>query len=156
MRFNKKSISQGEYQFAVDKIKEPYPPYIADTVNMVQKSAEEVLKYQGTGPLFFDYLDKGEREESTRISTNTLAWMEDQKAETGKYPEPDKIYEAVRKFGVQVETPSNLPPVPVTIKPAPPKNEPTYVVTDADFEAIPVGTEFYSAILGEWVIKEKE
>jgi hypothetical protein len=156
-RFVDQTITDGQYTYGLNRIKNPYPPYFAETLKGIQNSAKGIYKEQGAG-LFFgrDYIDAKERDAYVAKMSSLNNWVENYEKGTGKLPSPEETYEQMRQFGVSVGNPDTLPQRPVAVRPAPKQTDPTYVSSDADWDVLPVGAEFYDSITGQWMIKERE
>jgi hypothetical protein len=150
------AVNDDAYKWALSRVKEKYPVHIAATIKGALQEAENVLYHKGAGFFGNDWLDREEKEKIIEVKSSLLSWMEGVKTDTGKFPEPEQIYKFVNSQGIAVNTPKNLPVQRVVPKAAPKKGDPLYVVTDEDFASVPVGAQFYSELLGEWVIKESE
>jgi hypothetical protein len=155
-RYVNKTIDDETFKFAVGRIKEKYPLEFANTLKDAQLRVNKNLEQEGVGFFGYDWIDKEEKEKSKRTTMSLVSWAEDIKKETGKFPDAKSVYVKTRELGVSIDAPE-IQTKPIIIrKPAPPRTDPNYVVTDEDAARIPVGGEFYSEFLNEWVVKVKE
>jgi hypothetical protein len=144
-RYVNKSITDSMYKLAVNRIKNPYPQHVSETINGVLKAAQDELDEKGWA-FGFDWIDSGEKRAYINKSTSFLNWIEEE-SKDGKYPDGKAMYVKMNELGVAIETPANLPKAKRII---PNKTDSTYVTTDEARDNLASGTEYYDAVMGVW------
>jgi len=147
-RYVAKTITDADYKFALNKINNPYPVYVIQTINGVLDASKVAFEEKGWG-LFSDYIDRGEKKAYTEKTQGFLNWVESE-SKDGKYPNGEAMYNKMRELGVSVKTPQNLPKPPKAI---PKSSDDLYITTQEQANKLPSGTTFYDAVTGTWRIK---
>lgn len=149
LRYSEQTITDNDYKFALEKIKNPYPKHVAETINGVVKASENVLYHKGIGIFGNDWLDDAEEQSLALKNTAFLSWI-NAESQDGKYPDGKAMYEKMRELGVTIETPKVLPKQKRII---PKRTESNYITTDEDYDKLAAGTEFYDGVTGVWRVK---
>jgi hypothetical protein len=143
-RYKNGSITDDTYKFALNRIKNPYPVHVAETINGILEASKTKIAEEG-----FDWFDKGEKQAYVKKTTSFFNWLENE-SKDGKYPDGKAMYSKMKELGVAIETPANLPKAQTFI---PDPNDPLYVTTQEQAEALPSGTRLYDAVTKTWRIK---
>jgi hypothetical protein len=153
-RFIDRSISHAQYQLGLSLIKDPYPKYTADTLKAINEKSMDWLDEKGFA-FGFDWMTDNEEKFHAESMKNLMYWMDDEKKATGKYPSPEEMYKEIRKQGVLVASPKNLPKEPKIARPVPKRSDPRYIgIYDEDkYEALEAGEQAWSEFYNDWFIK---
>lgn len=149
-RYVNKSLTDDDFRFVLEKIKNPYPKHIAETVKGILESSENFYYHEGIGFLGKDWISRSEKDTLVRKTAAFLGWLESE-AKDGKYPDGKIMYEKMREMGVTIKTPDVLPRPPERIIPK--RTDPTFITTDEDYDKLDSGTMFYDGIMGVWRVK---